>query len=69
MLKLPVIARSDIAKVSSVMIKSIHDPLFGLFGLGRVISVTSCCIALRSKNSINNSSGLETDGKASDGTN
>ena len=63
-LKLLVIARSNIAKVSFVMTKSKHDPLLGLFGLGRVISVTSCCIALRSTNSINTSSGLETDGES-----
>ena len=60
--ELLVIARSHIAKVSLVMTKSKHDPLLGLFGLGRIISVTSCCIALRSTNSINNSSGLKTDG-------
>ena len=68
-LKLLVIARSDIEKVSLVMTTSKHDSLLGLFGLGRVISVTSCCIVLRSTNSINTSSGLETDGKASVGTN
>ena len=64
MLKLLVIVRSDIAKVSLVMTKSKHDSLLGLFGLGQVISVTSCCIALRSTNSINTSSGLETDGES-----
>ena len=48
------------AKMLFVMTISIHVPFSGLFKLGRVISETSWCIALRFTKSTNTSVGFET---------